>query len=209
MACRVFYQRWLFDPNCTCCLLAFTIFIHCDSKDWITIRKEAAPSDGSGAKSLLFSGGPTKKQPGTQIRGWSLTRQIKLPVSTAWVQLEDGRTLFWLLCRWSCNHKTLTETGETEKCWFRMDATTKCSQWWHHWNYNQFNWASLRSEIKVLRASLGSSHLTARLDSKTSLSKTWPVTCSSFDLFCLPWREVAMLWLLVATHSYTKYSRLS
>eukprot|EP00434_Breviolum_minutum_P000611 symbB.v1.2.000533.t1/scaffold31.1/size418471/29 len=30
-------------------------------KDWITIRKEAAPSDASGAKSLLFSGGPTKK----------------------------------------------------------------------------------------------------------------------------------------------------
>lgn len=31
------------------------------SEDWITIRKEAAPSDASGAKSLLFSGGPTKK----------------------------------------------------------------------------------------------------------------------------------------------------
>ena len=50
------------------------------SKDWITIRKEAAPSDATGAKSLLFSGGPTKKQPGTQIRGWSLRRQIKLLV---------------------------------------------------------------------------------------------------------------------------------
>lgn len=32
------------------------------SKDWITIRKEAAPKGSEGgAKSLLFSGGPTQK----------------------------------------------------------------------------------------------------------------------------------------------------
>ncbi len=48
-----------------------------NSKDWITIRKEAAPSDSSGAKSLLFSGGPTKKCPdgdekrcGIKMRSW-------------------------------------------------------------------------------------------------------------------------------------------
>ena len=54
--------------------------VACGSKDWITIRKEAAPNDASGAKSLLFSGGPTKKQPGTTGTTGSVQREYSLMV---------------------------------------------------------------------------------------------------------------------------------